>query len=264
MIFQSDRFQADPHPGNLIAAEGGRLGLVDFGEVGSITPSERSALLGMMAAVVGRDGEALAAAVLSVSRTTRTLDSTAFGTQLTALLRSVADANLETMRLGETLGRLLHLVRTNGIILPPIWPSSSRLSSSAKQQLVSSTPPCRFSPSWLRFLQASPITFIKPQMPGDRVPGTFRHICQRLLLCTLPSNFRVDHPANERNQPKADQPKHERGSQRLSGSQSRGDEPCRKHSLGYSQATRRYIKAAGRSAGTEDENYLGPWDTGPY
>ena len=118
MIFQSDRFQADPHPGNLIAAEGGRLGLVDFGEVGSITPSERSALLGMMAAVLGRDGEALAAAVLSVSRTTRALDSTAFGTQLTALLRSVADANLETMRLGETLGRLLHLVRTNGIILP--------------------------------------------------------------------------------------------------------------------------------------------------
>jgi ubiquinone biosynthesis protein len=26
MIFQSDRFHADPHPGNLIAMEGGRLG----------------------------------------------------------------------------------------------------------------------------------------------------------------------------------------------------------------------------------------------
>ena len=45
MIFQSDRFHADPHPGNLIAIEGERLGLVDFGEVGSVQPAERSALL---------------------------------------------------------------------------------------------------------------------------------------------------------------------------------------------------------------------------
>ena len=72
MIFQSDRFHADPHPGNLIALKGERLGLIDFGEVGSVEPAERSALLRMMTAVLGRDGEALASAVLSVSRTTRT------------------------------------------------------------------------------------------------------------------------------------------------------------------------------------------------
>ena len=61
MIFQSDRFHADPHPGNLIAMEGDRLGLIDFGEVGSVEPAERSALQGMVTAVLGRDGEALAA-----------------------------------------------------------------------------------------------------------------------------------------------------------------------------------------------------------
>jgi ubiquinone biosynthesis protein len=69
MIFQSDRFHADPHPGNLITMEGERLGLIDFGEVGSVEPAERAALLGMITAVLGRDGEALAGAVLSVSRT---------------------------------------------------------------------------------------------------------------------------------------------------------------------------------------------------
>ncbi len=76
MIFQSDRFHADPHPGNLIAMAGDRLGLIDFGEVGSVEPAERSALLQMVTAVLGRDGEALAAAVLSVSRNTRTIDQT--------------------------------------------------------------------------------------------------------------------------------------------------------------------------------------------
>jgi ubiquinone biosynthesis protein len=118
MIFQSDRFHADPHPGNLIAIEGERLGLIDFGEVGSVQPAERAALLLMMTAVLGRNGEALAGAVLSVSRTTRTVDRSDFGAQLAALLEPVADARLKDMRLGETLGQLLHLLRTFGIVLP--------------------------------------------------------------------------------------------------------------------------------------------------
>jgi ubiquinone biosynthesis protein len=118
MIFQSDRFHADPHPGNLIALEGGRLGLIDFGEVGSVEPSERSALLAMMTAVLGRDGNALASAVLSVSRTTRPVDRADFGTQLATLLDPVADASLKDVRLGDVLRQLLHLLRGHGIVLP--------------------------------------------------------------------------------------------------------------------------------------------------
>jgi ubiquinone biosynthesis protein len=118
MIFQSDRFHADPHPGNLIAMDGNRLGLIDFGEVGSVEPAERSALVGMIMAVLARDGDALAAAVLSVSRTTRPVDQTEFGGQLSPVLDSVADASLKDLRLGETFGRMLRLLRQNGILLP--------------------------------------------------------------------------------------------------------------------------------------------------
>ena len=46
MVFQADRFHADPHPGNLIAMKGDRIGLVDFGEVGFVEPAERVAVLG--------------------------------------------------------------------------------------------------------------------------------------------------------------------------------------------------------------------------
>jgi ubiquinone biosynthesis protein len=118
MIFQSDLFHADPHPGNIMALKGGRLGLIDFGEVGSVTAAERSTLLQMMSAVLGRDGDALAKAVLSVSRTTRAVDRAEFGAQLTVLLHPVAGSNLNDVRLGEVLGRLLHLLRSTGIVLP--------------------------------------------------------------------------------------------------------------------------------------------------
>ncbi len=118
MIFQSDRFQADPHPGNFIALKGGRLGLIDFGEVGWVEPAQRSAVLRMMTAVLGRDGEALAGAVLSVSRTTRSIDRADFGRKLATLLQPVIDTSLKDVRLGEILGRLLHLLRSSGIVLP--------------------------------------------------------------------------------------------------------------------------------------------------
>jgi ubiquinone biosynthesis protein len=118
MIFQSDRFHADPHPGNLIAISGDHLGLIDFGEVGSVEDSERTALLRMMTALIGRDGEELAAAVLSVGRTTRTVDRIGFGEELVRLFHPIADASLKDMRLGEMLGRLLHLLRNYGIVLP--------------------------------------------------------------------------------------------------------------------------------------------------
>jgi ubiquinone biosynthesis protein len=72
----------------------------------------------MMTAVLGRDSEALAGAVLSVSRTTRTVVRTQFAAQLATLLDPVADASLNDMRLGDTLGRLLHLLRNHGVVLP--------------------------------------------------------------------------------------------------------------------------------------------------
>jgi ubiquinone biosynthesis protein len=118
MIFQSDLFHADPHPGNIIVLKDGRLGLVDFGEVGSVTPADRSVLLRMMSAVLGRDGDALAEAVLSVSRTTRGVDRAEFGAHLTALLHPIADASLKDVRLSDVLGPLLHLLRSSGIVLP--------------------------------------------------------------------------------------------------------------------------------------------------
>jgi ubiquinone biosynthesis protein len=118
MIFQADRFHADPHPGNLIAIDGERLGIVDFGEVGSVEPADRLALLQVMAAVMSHDGDALAIALLSISRATRPIEPTEFGPQLSRLLEPVADAHMGDVNLGENLRMLLQLLRYNGLVLP--------------------------------------------------------------------------------------------------------------------------------------------------
>jgi ubiquinone biosynthesis protein len=118
MIFQSDCFHADPHPGNLIARSDERLALVDFGEVGLIEPSTRTALVRLLAAVLGRDSDGLADALLAVSRSTRTVDRAELGAQLASLLRPVASSSLQEMKIGPMLRDLLHVLRAHGLMLP--------------------------------------------------------------------------------------------------------------------------------------------------
>jgi ubiquinone biosynthesis protein len=118
MIFRSDRFQADPHPGNLIAMRGGRLGLVDFGEVGAVAPATRSALMSLVIAVVGRDSDALADAVVAFSRSTRSIDRVSLGDQMATLLAPITDASLQELKLGQVLRELLHVLHNHGLVLP--------------------------------------------------------------------------------------------------------------------------------------------------
>jgi ubiquinone biosynthesis protein len=118
MIFRSDRFQADPHPGNLIAMSGGGLGLVDFGEVGSVAPSTRDALMSLLMAVLGRNSDALAVAILSVARPIRSVDRLSLGNQLATLLSPMTDASLQDLKLGQVLRELLRVLHDHGLVLP--------------------------------------------------------------------------------------------------------------------------------------------------
>jgi ubiquinone biosynthesis protein len=118
MIFRSDRFHADPHPGNFIAVPGGRLGLVDFGEVGTVASGTRAALISLLVAVVSRDRDRLADAVLSISHVTRPVDRSGFGQQLAALLDPITGVRLQDLKLGRVLRELLHVLRSQGLMLP--------------------------------------------------------------------------------------------------------------------------------------------------
>jgi ubiquinone biosynthesis protein len=118
MIFRSDRFHADPHPGNLIAMPDGRLGMVDFGEVGTVSPATRTALTGLLLAVMTRDRDALGDAVLSMSHASRPVDRSGFGEQLAELLDPIMGAELQDLKLGRVLRDLLRVLRSQGLVLP--------------------------------------------------------------------------------------------------------------------------------------------------
>jgi ubiquinone biosynthesis protein len=118
MILRSDRFHADPHPGNFIAMRGGRLGMVDFGEIGTISAGTRTALTSLLLAVMSRDGDALGDAVMSMSREYRSVDRAGLGQQLATLLDPIVGAELADIKLGRVLRDLLRVLRSQGLMLP--------------------------------------------------------------------------------------------------------------------------------------------------
>ena len=60
MVLVNGRFHADPHPGNLRGMAGDRVGLLDFGMVGTVTPRRRAELIGFVQALAGGDAQRMA------------------------------------------------------------------------------------------------------------------------------------------------------------------------------------------------------------
>lgn len=60
------RFNADPHPGNIILIPSGGLGLIDFGSAGRLDAFERSAVTDILTAIALNDATMLRAAALEV------------------------------------------------------------------------------------------------------------------------------------------------------------------------------------------------------
>lgn len=118
-IFVHGFFHADPHPGNLIVTDGGRIGLIDLGMVGHIRHDVRVQLVKLLLAV--EDGRGQDAGQVLV-RLGRELDD--FDEQ--GLLREIADVvarrqglTLVDLRVGELVTELSRICGDCGLRPPP-------------------------------------------------------------------------------------------------------------------------------------------------
>ena len=110
-------FHADPHPGNILLLDDGRLGLIDFGSVGRLDSTLREALQRMMFAFGVADSGALADALLDVVSRPDELD-------LPALERALGSFMARHLAPGGTLDArvftdLTRLVTRFGLAVPP-------------------------------------------------------------------------------------------------------------------------------------------------
>ncbi|BFO10464.1 hypothetical protein GGER_29740 [Serratia rubidaea] len=115
MVLEHRLYHADPHPGNVMALEGNRVGFIDFGMVGQLSATRRNQLLRVLQAIAERQSEGIVSTLLAWSdghnpdvqdlelAAQNFLDKQGFG----------------TLTLGKALTDLLTMSREHRLALPP-------------------------------------------------------------------------------------------------------------------------------------------------
>jgi ubiquinone biosynthesis protein len=117
-VFEHRFFHADPHPGNLFVEKDGRLGIIDFGMVGTVDPPTGSALLALLAALTGGDVYALGDAVMALGIGDESIDRGALFDDLHGLVGTTLERPIGEIALGPVLNDVLNLFRRHRLRFP--------------------------------------------------------------------------------------------------------------------------------------------------
>lgn len=119
MIFEHGLFHADPHPGNFFIETDGRVGLIDFGMVGTVDTTTRAALSAVLVALVSQDTGPLADAFIGLGVTSTPPDRQLLGEDFEQLMADHLRRPLSQIALGPLLRDVLTIVRRHRLRLPP-------------------------------------------------------------------------------------------------------------------------------------------------
>lgn len=110
-------FHADPHPGNVLLLEDGRLGLLDFGSVGRIDSLVRRALIDLLMAVERRDAALLRDSLLELAQRPDDIDEQRLTRELGRF--SALHLGPGTPLSVATFADLFRVVAGSGLTVPP-------------------------------------------------------------------------------------------------------------------------------------------------
>ncbi|MFN2290077.1 MAG: ABC1 kinase family protein [Anaerolineae bacterium] len=116
-IFVDGFYQADPHPANLLAI-GERVGLLDFGNVGHLTPHQKQLLGDMFLQILDEDTEGVARTVVRMGAIRRRPSLEAMERDLQRLLIRYWGVSLEDLPVGEMLAEIFKTAYQHKVYLP--------------------------------------------------------------------------------------------------------------------------------------------------
>lgn len=119
MVFEDGFFHADPHPGNFFIEPDGRIGVIDFGMVGTLDARTQEQLTRVVLAVMSADTDQLVDAMLDLGVARGRIDRATLRRDLEQLLAHYTGQALGEIAIGPLLERTLAVVRRHHLQLPP-------------------------------------------------------------------------------------------------------------------------------------------------
>ncbi len=117
-ILEDGFFHADPHPGNVLIADGNRLCLLDWGMIGRLSERDRYELVDLIKSVVEKDSEGLVDSLLILTKGEYGIDRRGLERQLLEILDTYFAVPIKDMNLGHLLLDITALLRGYRLRLP--------------------------------------------------------------------------------------------------------------------------------------------------
>lgn len=117
-VFEHGLFHADPHPGNILVLEGGRLALLDFGIVGRIRPEMMEINAAVFLALVRRDYDQLVEEILEVGLVTDESQIRGFREDLIDFIEPQYGRDLAKIEVGRVVSEAIQIANKYRIRLP--------------------------------------------------------------------------------------------------------------------------------------------------
>src|SRR5436190_3138986 len=111
-------FHADPHPGNVLVTDDGRLGLIDVGMVARIAPDMRDSLVKLLLAVSAGRGSDAADVMAEMGAKRESFDRERFRAEVAELLGRTREATVGDVQAGAVLGDVLRAGAEAGLRAP--------------------------------------------------------------------------------------------------------------------------------------------------
>lgn len=119
MIFRDGYFHGDLHPGNFFILPDKKVGLVDFGIVGRLSPRLRNSIIRMLNSLINEDYEQLAFEYTLLSSQNFQVNSFAFARDLQDLISPIIGLSNSSRGAGHILLKSASISNHHGVRLPP-------------------------------------------------------------------------------------------------------------------------------------------------
>ncbi len=117
-VFELGMFHADPHPGNILIERGTVIGLIDFGQVGTITDELMTDLLALTYACVNREVGIVVDTLADMGALSADTDRRSLSRALLLLLNKYYGLPIKRLNLNTLLVEFSDLIRRHDVVIP--------------------------------------------------------------------------------------------------------------------------------------------------
>ncbi|WP_052496542.1 ABC1 kinase family protein [Pedobacter lusitanus] len=117
-VLEHGFFHADPHPGNLLVMDSGKIAFIDFGSMGSMVPKEKELLEDFISHFIEQDARRLIATIKKMAIRFNISDEKKLEKDIHHFFNLLNSTSLQEIDVKEVLSRFSAILNENEILMP--------------------------------------------------------------------------------------------------------------------------------------------------